>query len=49
MHHHHHHPIHIKKSAVKPIYKKGMKEDANNYRPITRPSPFTDSGKIANS
>jgi hypothetical protein len=25
----------MKKSVVKPIYKKGTKEDANNYRPIT--------------
>jgi hypothetical protein len=30
-----HLPIHIEKSKVKPIYKKGMKEDANNYRPVT--------------
>jgi hypothetical protein len=24
-----------KKTVVKPIYKNGMKEDANNYHPIT--------------
>jgi hypothetical protein len=30
-----HLPIHIKKSVVKPIYKNGTKEDANNYCPIT--------------
>jgi hypothetical protein len=31
-----HLPIHIKKnSVVKQIYKKGMKEDADNYHPVT--------------
>jgi hypothetical protein len=28
-------PSTLKKSVVKPIYKNGTKEDANNYRPIT--------------
>jgi hypothetical protein len=27
--------IHIKKSVVKPIYKKRTKEDVNSYRPVT--------------
>jgi hypothetical protein len=26
--------IHIKNPVIKPIYKKGMKDDANNYHPI---------------
>lgn len=28
-------PSALKKSVVKPMYKNGTKEDANNYRPIT--------------
>jgi hypothetical protein len=28
-------PTTLKKSVVKPVYKKGMKEDAINYLPIT--------------
>jgi hypothetical protein len=28
-------PFILKKSVVKPIYKRGTKEDANNYSPIT--------------
>jgi hypothetical protein len=28
-------PSTLQKLVVKPIYKKGMKEDANNYHPIT--------------
>jgi hypothetical protein len=28
-------PSTFKKSVVKPIHRKGTKEDANNYRPIT--------------
>jgi hypothetical protein len=34
-------PSTLKKSVVKPIYKKGMKEDANNYHPITLASALS--------
>jgi hypothetical protein len=28
-------PVHIKNSVDKSVYKKGTKEDANNYGPVT--------------
>jgi hypothetical protein len=34
-------PSTLNKSIVKPIYKKGMKEEARNYRPITLVPPLS--------